>query len=652
MKRTYLLGLMLAMATSGCQESEIPPDGGHEPDGSAEDADAYTPDAGEPDGEAPDGETPDGGGDADVAGPTCVTELAAGAQNARLCDVLGPVRHVRIEDVSAPAVHASAQLFIGLDTETGSQTPLTPGQFKVQLYGGGPGGPDAQLDAFFGPEGTSVPGDHMFIRASSTVCFDIHDGSPETRAAFVFWRDDVGGADCHDRSTLTLENAYARLHAPTNGAIIKDAGTYYYQAGSVTTSPTITLFDSLAVQDVPEPPGPSCSSAIATTGTSRVVELCETEGTVHHVRIANLGLAATHTSAQVLFGLDAPPSPTSAPGPLAADQWKVQLYGGGPAGPSVTQPPDISTSFGARVDVIAGDHAFLLAASTVCFDVHDGSASTPPYFVIWRDGVNGADCEDFTTLTLATAYGMELAYGRAVGAVDKGTPIYFYQTAHAFTPKVTLFDEPALTAEEAAAGLSCATTWTDDAFYQPLCRPAAGRPHHIRIEDAASTIANKYFYLVLNETTLPAAGATTAPVAPAAGDGRLVFTGGTGSGPTSRAYFRFNAGSTDPAAAYVLDDATPLFSAAHDVCMDLVEVEVNDAPATRVRFWATGANGADCEDFASLTPERALYDGASSSDAFWTAPLGEPGYDLIKISGSTAGATLGRVVLFSEPAVY
>ena len=71
-------------------------------------------------------------------------------------------------------------------------------------------------------------------------------------------------------------------------------------------------------------------------------------------------------------------------------------------------------------------------------------------------------------------------------------------------------------------------------------------------------------------------------------------------------------------------------------------------------LWSTGANGASCEDFSTLTAANALYDSTTSvADTFYTAPLGTTGTNYVKISGSdTLGAaSLVRVVSFSEPVV-
>lgn len=646
MKKTRMWTLMLMITITGCQETPTPAS-----DGAMSDAvsDSMTIDGG--DAAAPDASDV-GEPDATVSlGPSCVTEVPAGMQNLMLCAVEGGVRHVRIEDIAVPRTHASAQLFLGLAAPTGSQTPLTAGQFKLQIYGGGSPQPAPQIGAYFGAESVALSGDHTFVGTPSTICFDVHDGSADARAAFVLWRDGENGADCHDRASLTLANAFDRIFAPSNGAIIKDANAYFYQAASVTASPTVTLFDTLAVADVAEPPPPSCATSIATTASARVVELCDIDGTVQHVRIEGVTAAATHASAQLLIGFDTEPAQDAPPtNDLDADQWKLQLYGGGATGPGASVGPAIDAFFGEHTERIGADASFVNAPSTICFDIHDGTSEAPPYFVLWRDGERGADCEDFETLTLATAFGMELAYGRTYGALDKNAPLYFYQSTHAATPTVTVFNAPALTADEARAGLECETTWVANAYWQELCAPAAGRARHIRIEDALSQMSSKYFYLVRGEPSAPADPlSTAAPANTVAGDGRFIFSGGWNHLAASATWLRFNGGSTAQM-AYAVGE-TPLYAAPHTVCMDFGTAA--SSARLRVRLWASGAGGADCTDSSTLTAESALYDSeTASSDTFWTEPLGATGLDFIKISGSTAGATLGRIVLSSEPAVY
>jgi hypothetical protein len=67
--------------------------------------------------------------------------------------------------------------------------------------------------------------------------------------------------------------------------------------------------------------------------------------------------------------------------------------------------------------------------------------------MLWRDGENGADCDDFATLTAETAFASVSAYGPdgdVVGALDKGVPLYLYQNTGGSSAAVTLFSRRAV----------------------------------------------------------------------------------------------------------------------------------------------------------------------------------------------------------------
>ena len=124
----------------------------------------------------------------------------------------------------------------------GSQANLAAGEFKLQLYGGGTPAPSPDLSAYFGATGTAFAGSDDFINTASTVCLDIHPGSSTSRAVVVLWLDGANDADCEDPSTLTFENRYGHVWAPSNGAL-NDDGIYFYQSGG-TQTPVVTLSDA------------------------------------------------------------------------------------------------------------------------------------------------------------------------------------------------------------------------------------------------------------------------------------------------------------------------------------------------------------------------------------------------------------------------
>lgn len=397
-----------------------------------------------------------------------------------------------------------------------------------------------------------------------------------------------------------------------------------------------------AGSDAGPPLGPECSSSIPSSASAaQWVRLCELDGVPRHVRIEGVSAPATHASAQIFFGFDAQPAGSQAS--LGDDQLKVMLYGGGTPGPA----PQLDVVYGSTSVSPSGDDGFINEASTVCFDLHDGSATTPPYFVLWLDGEQGADCHDASTLSLASAYAIEVDYGGAVGAVAKARGTYFYQAAGiTTTPTITLSTEPVLTEAATAAAGSCETSWQPNVDWQPLCEPAAGRGRHFVLRDASAPNTNKYFYLVVGQDGTPTGSPSTAD-----GDGRFIFTGGHSNSGASWTYFRFDGSSTTQFGYTAGEPAAALYTTQpNTVCLDLRE----DAGGhLQVRFWASGAGGADCEDVGTLTVANALYDSETSGDDFWDSALGLAGSAYLKISGSdpVGGASFGTVSVSTRLAV-
>lgn len=389
-------------------------------------------------------------------------------------------------------------------------------------------------------------------------------------------------------------------------------------------------------------------TAGATTG---FVELCAVNDAVRHVRIEGLQAPAVHASTQFVFGFDEAPTSNNI-ATLADDQLRVMFYGGG-AG--AAPPPQVLATFGAESTTWTEGAAFMANVSTVCFDVHDGSAETPPYFVLWVDGQKGADCDDAETLTLASAFSMELSFNGAVGAIDKDTPVFFRQAA-AQAATITLSTTPALTPEEAAAGTSCTTVWQENVNFQALCQPAAGRARHVRIENVGSPANNKYFYLLLGAASSTPSNPPSAP----ADSGTFLLSGGRANSGASWTWFSFNGRSTtqfnyglytSPVPAPE-DPSPPAPSAVPaTICLDLGQSEEGNL---NIFFWATGANGADCTDLTTLDADNVLYSSATATEdpSLWDAPLNASPNDFIKISGSTLpGASFGQVILSTEPAL-
>lgn len=180
------------------------------------------------------------------------------------------------------------------------------------------------------------------------------------------------------------------------------------------------------------------------------VPVCELDFPVAHVKVEGLYVAPnSHTSAQLLFGADSAPASAQVAS-VAADELLFLAYSGGPAGPSMTIPPQISLQVGATDSTLDANTTWLTTSSTVCFDLFPGDADEPPHFVLWQDGEDGADCDDLTTLTYDNAALDEVWWDGELGdgAISDTVP-YFRQTGQAAT--ITLSDETALDPSELPA---------------------------------------------------------------------------------------------------------------------------------------------------------------------------------------------------------
>jgi hypothetical protein len=390
-----------------------------------------------------------------------------------------------------------------------------------------------------------------------------------------------------------------------------------------------------------DPTGPNaadeCSTDVTAATDGTFVELCEvTGGPVRHVRIENFRAQRTHASAQLVFGFAVPP--TSPTDPMGSGQFRVLFYGGGTPAPS----PLVQASFGGVDAPLDGDAAFINAGATVCFDLHDGGANEAPHFILWVDGQRGADCEARATLTASSAFAARSFWHGATGAIAKDSGIYFRQAAGSGqTPRITLFAEPALEEAEITAATSCSATWTSNTEWQQMCAPAAGIARHVRLESVQASANNSYFYAVIGQDPGPTGN-------PAQSAGKLIVTGGRSNSGSSWTWFRFDNGTTTQfsyanAGGQALYTQTPA-----TICFD---VGTNDQGNARVVFWATGANQADCADRKTLTLARVLYDSAAdpATASIWDVPQVAGKLNFVKTN--TTSATIGNVVVMSEPAV-
>lgn len=365
-----------------------------------------------------------------------------------------------------------------------------------------------------------------------------------------------------------------------------------------------------AEPDAEEPGDPTrCETVIDPSDSGDYIELCEIEeGVVSHVKLEGVTTPATHATALFFLGYD--DTPTANQGPIDEGQYRLMLYGGSSPAP----PAQAGVQFGdAGATLFVAPH--VVNGGTVCFDIHDGGADAAPYTVVWVDGVNDASCDDEMTLTLGSAVAIEASFGGLRGAVDKSAKAFYYQSGGLTTgPTITLSNATVTDATDIAATLECTTDLAEDNTWQTLCEPEAGAARHIRVEGIEATASSRYFYIV--------AGGTEDPPSTAE-DGRFQFLGGQNHFSTSATQFKFNADIDTGQADF------DLYLTPTTVCMDLTTSTTPGSmgnpgvTTTHVKFWATGSQGADCEDISTLTETSALFEsddawtGAVDTSTFW-----------------------------------
>ncbi|MEZ4327970.1 MAG: hypothetical protein R3B40_22305 [Polyangiales bacterium] len=370
--------------------------------------------------------------------------------------------------------------------------------------------------------------------------------------------------------------------------------------------------------------GPGCVTSQVGAGAQNVA-ICPIGAPVRHVRLEGVQATRTHASVQLFLGLS---GPVVAQEPLAAGQFKLQLYGGGAPQP----PPDAAVYFGAEAVGFAGPHDFINSVSTVCFDVHPGSESARALVVLWVDGQHGADCSDAATLTYETRYGH--AWAPEVGALDTTGGIYFYQSGGAQTPSVTLDDEPVL-AYDAVPPPECTvspveTTATER--YVALC--ALDAPvQHVRLTDV--TAADPHGTVSLLVGYAAPADVSVGPTAPSSTDQlRVQLYGGFAPHTTPRIDVHYEATST------LVPGDLAFVNGTSTLCLDIHDGASEAGPTVIV--WRDGELGADCEDRSTLTLETAfaVIDGDDYGAVVGALDKSLPLYLYQNTGGSTGAVTL------------
>jgi len=152
----------------------------------------------------------------------------------------GTIQHVTLVGVQATTGHAYAAIELGFDTApTNAQAPLSTGQARVLLYGGGPP-PPALVQADFGTTSETVSTTSPFVNTVSTICFDLSDGAADAPPKLTLWVDGQNGASCADRSTLTAASASGSTKTWPNGSVVKDKKIWFGSSAGL-PGPVITV---------------------------------------------------------------------------------------------------------------------------------------------------------------------------------------------------------------------------------------------------------------------------------------------------------------------------------------------------------------------------------------------------------------------------
>lgn len=325
-------------------------------------------------------------------------ELAEdGLTNYALCPVEGGARHLIVDGLVVPSGgHASAQLYIGLDEAIGPQATLPEGAIRVMAYGG------TFFQITFGGESVSIP-NPSFLEDGTPFCLDIHDGSETSSPSVYLWLDGHGGADCSDRDTLTMYNTYGAIHQfeGVTGRVAFEKDTFFYAAANVTAAPTITLDNQNVIED-------ALVTSCVEAGGTETIELvpgenitnhyfCPISPSIGHIRVEEADFSVAHSTIQLYLGVDEVPASHSDAPPAGA--LRIMIY----AGAAPYMGPTIGFYFGEGSASVA-DADFLAEGTPFCIDIHNGSATLSPAFVLWVNGHEGADCGNQETLAVDNAY--------------------------------------------------------------------------------------------------------------------------------------------------------------------------------------------------------------------------------------------------------
>lgn len=382
------------------QDANVPPGGDDDDDDDIDDVDSGKRDAGNADA---------GDEDAGPLGPDACRVTIDPKANApvELCKPAqgGTVKHVRLQGVQTPVDHAYAMVAFGFDTPpTDARSALQADQVRVLLYAGMPVFLPPQIGVGYGAKEVTPDANAEYIKAGpADICFDLHDGSATEGPQFALWVTGKKGANCADRTTLTVATAInvRATWSGAKGAIDKAAKIYYRQTDGVTTAPTVTLSSTAALTADAILGATECTTTWATNTDWQ--KLCTpAAGGLGHVRVEDVKTTGTNSYWYTILGQD--PNPTGSP--MAGDGKLIVTAGQSASSASWTyfrfNASGSTTQFTYATDT--STPLYVNATTTVCYDLGTtGTTGADQRIVFWATGAKGADCKDRATLTATSA---------------------------------------------------------------------------------------------------------------------------------------------------------------------------------------------------------------------------------------------------------
>ena len=185
----------------------------------------------------------------------CTTAWSNNTDWQQLCATpTGVVRHVRLEGVQSTANNSYFYAILGQDPNPSGNPAGSTG--KLIVTGGRSNSGTSWTWFRFGTGSTTQfsyatdAGAALYTQGASTVCFDIGANGDGT-ARFVYWATGAKGANCADRSTLTLASALYESSTDPSTAGIWNAPYATGKLNFVKTSSSSVSIGNVVVSSEP-----------------------------------------------------------------------------------------------------------------------------------------------------------------------------------------------------------------------------------------------------------------------------------------------------------------------------------------------------------------------------------------------------------------